>query len=93
MTLQSIAEQIAAELPGWMFRVQSCALSSEAWVSPDLNSPDCPADIRSDPAHWDSYMDRNEVEIRPGGLDSAVEALALSLAAARRDLALWRASP
>lgn len=74
-SLDAITALIERVLPGWMVRAQWCNVSAEAWVAPDLNSPDCPPDIAADPARWHDYCERNEVEIRPGSRDAAIRAL------------------
>lgn len=74
--IASIIDLIDNALPGWMWRVQTCGLSSEAWVSPDLNDPRC---AELDPQTWDNYYERNEVEIRPGSPQAAEVALCAAM--------------
>jgi len=74
-SIDAITALIEWELPGWMWRVQTCGVSSEAWVAPDLNNPLCSPEIRADEARWHDYAERNEVELRPGSNKSAIIAL------------------
>lgn len=84
-SIDAIVALIERELPGWMARVQWCGVSAEAWVAPDLNNPLCPQEIRADPERWHDYAERNEVELRPGSIQSATLSLCAAFARAMHE--------
>lgn len=87
---------VKTALPGFMYRIMDCSVSSDAWVLPDFNHPihgerlrkQFPEAMKSrDPADWF----QNDVDMRPA--DQPATALVVSLLITLEKIANIEQSP
>ena len=70
-SLDAAVELVRQQLPGWLWRVMSCSVSDDAWVTPDFNDPvhgerlrtEWPQECQVDPL---AYL-KTDLDRRPSG--------------------------
>lgn len=77
-SVDAAIQMVEEVLPGWFWRVASCSVSDDAWVSPDFNHPVLGEHLQSQYPiiNGIEWTDITDIDLRPAGRP----ALALTMA-------------
>ena len=67
LSLDAAIELAEKALPGWGWRVATCAVSDDAWVFPDFNSPVHGERLKREFREDIDWADLTDVDLRPAG--------------------------